>query len=217
MHVFLLDIPRLEFAALIPKGDYVTLAMLGEEIDDELVMRFLDSPEVRAGFPTDLIPAVCACAPVINVKGPERPFGERVVLVGDAGTTRLYKDGIGAAYRTAKAAAETAIIHGVSQDDFERHYLPACRAIATDNRFGRLIFFFTIAARKSKLVRRAVLRMTAREQRRSGGRYMSSVLWNMFTGSAPYRDVFFDALRPGFLFGLVRSLVAGLRPVRKGG
>ena len=37
MHVFLLDIPRLEIAALIPKGDYVTLAMLGEEIDDDLV------------------------------------------------------------------------------------------------------------------------------------------------------------------------------------
>ena len=28
MHVFLLNLPRLEFAALIPKGDYVTLCML---------------------------------------------------------------------------------------------------------------------------------------------------------------------------------------------
>jgi flavin-dependent dehydrogenase len=37
MHVFLLDIPRLEFAALIPKGDYVTLCLLGDDIDDELV------------------------------------------------------------------------------------------------------------------------------------------------------------------------------------
>jgi flavin-dependent dehydrogenase len=217
MHVFLLDIPRLEFAALIPKGDYVTMAMLGEEIDDDLVRQFLSSPEVRAAFPTELIPAVCACAPVINVKGPERPFGERVVLVGDAGITRLYKDGIGAAYRTAKAAAETAIVHGVSKEDFELHYLPSCRAIANDNLFGRLIFFFTIAARKSKFVRTAVLRMTAREQQRAGGRHMSGVLWNMFTGSAPYRDVFFNTLRPGFLFGLFRSLVAGLRPSHKEG
>ena len=120
MHVFLLDIPRLEFAALIPKGDSVTLAMLGEEIDDDLVRRFLDSPEVREAFPVDSIPSVCMCGPVINVKGPERPFGERVVLIGDAGTTRLYKDGIGAANRTARAAAETAIIYGISIEDFER-------------------------------------------------------------------------------------------------
>ena len=29
MHVFLLHLPRLEFAALIPKGDYVTVVLLG--------------------------------------------------------------------------------------------------------------------------------------------------------------------------------------------
>ncbi len=212
MHVFLLDIPRLEFAALIPKGDYVTMAMLGDEIDTDLIKQFLDSPEVQAAFPTDSMPAVCSCAPVINVKGPERPFGERVVLIGDAGTTRLYKDGIGAAYRTAKAAAETAIVHGVSAHDFDQHYFPTCRAIATDNMFGRLIFFFTIAVRKSRYARKAVLRMTAREQRRRTGLHMSGVLWNMFTGSAPYRDVFVNSLHPGFLYGLARSLVVGVRP-----
>ncbi|GAG26498.1 unnamed protein product, partial [marine sediment metagenome] len=37
MHVFLLDLPRLEFAAIIPKGDYVSVCLLGEDIDKELV------------------------------------------------------------------------------------------------------------------------------------------------------------------------------------
>lgn len=217
MHVFLLDIPRLEFAALIPKGDYVTLAMLGDDLDDDLIRRFLESPEVRAAIPTSRIPAVCACAPVINVKGPARPFGDRVVLIGDAGTTRLYKDGIGAAYRTAKAAAETAIVHGITASDFERHYLPTCRGIARDNAFGRLIFFFTMAVRKSRFIRKAVLRMTTREQGKRKGRHMSGVLWNMFTGSRPYRDVFYDAVKPGFLFGLARSLLAGFQPPHKEG
>jgi len=41
MHVFLLDIPRVEFAALIPKGDYVTLCMLGDNLDKELVAQFI--------------------------------------------------------------------------------------------------------------------------------------------------------------------------------
>ena len=166
----------------------------------------------KKAFPVGEVPSVCSCAPVINMKGPERPFGERVVLIGDAGTTRLYKDGIGAAYRTSKAAAETAIVYGVSAHDFEKHYFPTCRAIAIDNLFGHVIFFFTIAIRKSKYLRMAVLRMTAREQRRRAGRHMSGVLWNMFTGSAPYRDVFFNSLHPGFLYGLARSIVAGVRP-----
>ncbi len=44
MHVFLLDIPRLEFAAIIPKGDFVTMCMLGDDLDQELVHTFLRSP-----------------------------------------------------------------------------------------------------------------------------------------------------------------------------
>jgi flavin-dependent dehydrogenase len=217
MHVFLLDVPRLEFAALIPKGDFVTLAMLGDDLDDELVERFLAAPEVRATLPIDRVPAVCRCAPVINVKGPRRPYAHRVVLIGDAGTTRLYKDGIGAAYRTAKAAAETAVLHGVSAADFADHFGPTCGAIAVDNAFGRVIFFITIAVRRSRCAQKAVLRMAASEQRRSRRQPMSRVLWNMFTGSAPYREVFFDTLRPAFVIGLARSLGAGLRPLNWGG
>ena len=41
---------------------------------------------------------------------------------------------------------------------------------------------------------------------------MSSVLWNMFTGSAPYREIFMGTLHPGFLGGLVWNLAAGLWP-----
>ena len=31
MHVFLLDIPRLTFAAIIPKGEFATLVLLGDQ------------------------------------------------------------------------------------------------------------------------------------------------------------------------------------------
>ncbi len=216
MHVFLLDIPRLEFAAFIPKGDYVTMAMLGEEIDRPLIARFLGAPEVKAAFPVDAVPGVCTCAPLINVKGPRRPYGDRVALVGDMGVTRLYKDGIGAAFRTAKAAAEAALIHGISASALEEHYMPTCRAIAVDNRFGHVIFAFTTIFRRSAFARRVVLRMTAREQEGKGGKHMSHVLWNMFTGSTPYRDVFVKTLHPGFVWGLVRSFVLCLFAGRGG-
>ncbi|MBC8017811.1 MAG: hypothetical protein H7X83_04720, partial [Verrucomicrobia bacterium] len=47
MHVFLLNLSRLEFAAIIPKGDYVTVCLLGKDIDASLVESFFNSPEVR--------------------------------------------------------------------------------------------------------------------------------------------------------------------------
>jgi flavin-dependent dehydrogenase len=217
MHVFLLDLPGLEFAALIPKGDYITLAMLGHDIDPELIREFLDTPAVRRSLPFDEIPCVCSCTPLINVKGPSHTFADRLVMIGDTGVTRLYKDGIGAAYRTAKAAAVTAILHGVSADDFRRHYEPVCRSIGTDNKFGKFLFAFTWLFRKVRFTRRAVLRMTAREQESENGtRRMSRVLWNLFTGSAPYREVFYDTIHPVFVGGLAKNLVLSVAPGRGG-
>lgn len=218
MHVFLLDIPRLEFAALIPKGDFVTLVMLGDEIDDALIDEFLMAPEVRRCFPTDTTPRVCHCSPLINMDPAERPFGDRVVFVGDCGVTRLYKDGIGAAYRTAKAAAETAVLFGVGADDFEKHYAPICRSIDTDNRIGKLIFGMTTLFKTFRFARRAVLRMAAREQRRRRRRRpMSGVLWNLFTGSAPYREILRDSVHPTFITHFAWNLLAGNVPGRRNG
>jgi hypothetical protein len=48
MHVFLLDIPRLEFAALVPKGDYMSLCLLGEDIDEDMVRALIESPELAS-------------------------------------------------------------------------------------------------------------------------------------------------------------------------
>jgi flavin-dependent dehydrogenase len=216
MHVFLLDLPHLEFAALIPKGDFVTLALLGDKIDDELVGAFLGSPEVQACFPEKLVPTpVCHCLPQINVRGTGQPFTDRIVLVGDSGVTRLYKDGLGAAYRTAKAAARAAVFHGVSERDFREHYWPACRSIDSDNSIGRLIFSVSHLLQRARFTRRGLLRMTANEQRQEGKeRHLSGVLWDLFTGSAPYRNILKRTLHPAFIAGLGWNLAASNWPLR---
>ena len=212
MHVFLLSIPRLEFAALIPKGEFVTMVMLGDELDQELVHAFLDDPTVRRCFPTDEKPVVCSCSPLINMGATKRPYGDRIVMIGDSGVTRLYKDGIGASYRTAKAAAATAVYQGISADTFEEHYWPACKAISSDNAIGKVIFGVTTLFKHSKISRRAILRMTSLEQEQEKAPHMSSVLWNMFTGSAPYKEIFTSTLHPGFIGSLVWNLAHGMRP-----
>jgi flavin-dependent dehydrogenase len=218
MHVFLLDIPRLEFAALIPKGEFVTMCLLGDEVDQELVHAFLNAPEVRRCFPVDATPCVCSCSPLINVHGSRQPFADRLVVVGDGGVTRLYKDGIGAAFRTAKAAASTAVFQGVSEEAFQRHYGPTCKAIAFDNMIGKGLFTFAHLFKHARFSRRAVLRMTRAEQaRRNRPRRLSSVLWNMFTGSAPYREIFVGSLHPAFVGGLLWNLGLGLWPRVAGG
>ncbi|KPJ60889.1 MAG: hypothetical protein AMJ46_04120 [Latescibacteria bacterium DG_63] len=213
MHVFLLDIPRLEFAAIIPKGDYVTVCLLGQDIDNSLVQSFMDSREVRRC----LLPewgakeGSCQCWPRISVEGAIHPFSDRVVFIGDCGVTRLYKDGIGAAYRTAKAAATTAVFQGVSAADFAKHYWPVCRTISSDNAIGKLSFMATRQIQKRRFARRALYRMTLAEQTDEGRRRrMSMVLWDMFTGSAPYREVFLRTLHPVFLARLLWNVAVSV-------
>jgi flavin-dependent dehydrogenase len=217
MHVFLLNIPRLEFAALIPKGEYVTACLLGEDIDNSLIDAFLDAPEVKQCFPPSWRPEAmsCKCSPRISVRGAARPFADRLVFIGDSGVTRLYKDGIGAAYRTAKAAATTAVLHGVSAADFENHYAPVCRGIERDNGIGRKIFAVSREVQKRRFARKAIVRMVAAEQAGGSSRRMSTILWDMFTGSAPYRDILVQAAHPRFVTGLLRATLASLLPFNR--
>jgi flavin-dependent dehydrogenase len=202
MHIFLLDIPRLDCAAIIPKGDYLTVCLLGQDVDRDLIRTFFESPAVQRFFPNGqkLAAGTCHCSPRINEREATNPYMDRVVLVGDCGATRLYKDGIGAAYRTAKAAARTAVFCGVSAHDFRTHYRPVYRSIVRDNRYGRFIFAAVHWIKAFAPTLNGVLRMTAREQTSfAAARRMSIVLWDMFTGSAPYADTFFRTMDPRFL------------------
>jgi flavin-dependent dehydrogenase len=191
MHVFLLSIPRLEFAAIIPKGEYATMCLLGEEIDNALGDAFARSPEVRAIMPPDWDPEArsCQCLPHINVHGVDKPYADRIVFIGDSGVTRLYKDGIGAAYRTAKAAARTVLFEGVSERAFHDHFLPVCRSIQKDNWLGHYAFVLTRVAQRLRILRRALLAVTRDEQRSGRRPRLSGVLWDIFSGSAPYSDI----------------------------
>ncbi|MBI4282976.1 MAG: cyclic nucleotide-binding domain-containing protein [Chloroflexi bacterium] len=209
MHAFLLNIPKLEFAAIIPKGDYATTCLIGDDIDAEFVDSFVKIPTVGKYLAEsqDHRAAACRCAPLASLGDAVHPFGDRVVLLGDCGMTRLNKDGIGSAYRVAKVAAVTALFRGISSEDFRQGYWPICQAIVRDNRYGRIIYWVVSIIKKNRFLTRAVMRMARGEQARSSRqRRMSRVLWDMFTGSAPYRDVFYRCLHPAFLGRLAWSI-----------
>lgn len=219
IQIFLLQIPGLEFGMLIPKREYITVCLLGEEIDKDLAQAFLDAPEVQACLPAGLNTArfSCQCSPRINIRAAQHPYADRIVFVGDCSATRLYKDGVGSAYRTAKVAASTAIFHGVSGEDFERHYRPALEAIEADNDIGRLILRVISLVRNQRFARKAMLRMVLREQDKpSQRRHMSTVQWDMYTGSGTYKQILLRMLHPAFLLRLGYESLISLLPEKTG-
>jgi len=218
IHLFLPKMPRLDFACLIPKGEFATLCLMGQDIDQHLVQSLMDTPEVRECLPANwsMPQDFCHCSPRMNTQGAVQPFADRIVFIGDSGVTRLNKDGIGAAYRTAKAAAVTAIFDGISAEDFRRHYWSVCQAIKRDNRFGKMIFAFTHQIQRRRFLRRGVLRTVSREQEAEGGSMrLSMVFWDTFTGSAHYRDVFLRTLHPSFLGRFLWDIAAGFWPLNR--
>lgn len=202
MHVFLLKLDGVDFAALIPKGEFLTMCLIGEGIDSQKVDSFMEHPSVKQCLPNgkSIASGACHCSPKISLGEATKPFGDRVVMIGDCGISRLNKDGMGSAYRTAKAAATTAIFEGISSSDFQKHYWPICKGISRDNQLGKIIFTTVNVMKRAQFSVRGALRMCQKEQPKPGRqKRMSVVFWDMFTGSAPYREVFMRTLHPLFL------------------
>jgi hypothetical protein len=213
MHVFLLNLPDVMFGALIPKGNYVTMVLLGKNITSDVVRVFLTSGAVTSCFPpgSDL-PEItnCECYPAINIRGGRSAYADRVVLIGDSASSKLYKNGLGAACLTARAAAKTAVFHGISQKDFHKWYQPACSAMDTDNNIGKIIFHITSVIQRSPLLKHGMLSMVINEQGKEiSKRPMSSILWDTFTGGAPYSSIFRRSLNPVFIGLFIWHVIKG--------
>lgn len=198
--------PRgLMFGALIPKGEYLNISLLGTGLTADAVPDFLEAQGLSPSIPTPP-GSLCGCTPRIAVRAAHRLFGNRWVAIGDAAATRLYKDGIGSAYTTAKAAMETAVGQGIGAADFRRHYAPACRRIAQDNVFGQWLFrLWSRALNAPQLLNawKTALREEAGGISRS--RTHMRILWGMFTGDEAYGILLLLALSPASLRPLWRA------------
>ena len=209
VYVFLINQPGVKFAAITPKGSYVTVSILGKDITRQTVIDFLNHPEVKSKFPDswNIPDAFCRCVPKINVGAARHPFTDRIVMIGDASSARLYKDGIGSAYLTAKAAANTAILYGVSETDFRKYYYPSCRKIDRDNLFGKIMFSFTDIINQTPILREALLNTTRHEQiHPETGYKCSTILWDTFTGNEQYTDIFLRAFNYKLLLRILVNI-----------
>jgi len=197
------------FAGLIPKGPFVSVSLLNHQRSKDKVGRFLDLAEVQ-----DVLTAkperVCGCNPRIAVSKAQNFYADRFVAIGDAAVTRLYKDGIGSAFLTARQAAQVALELGVAADAFHRGYAPLCRALDRDNRVGRLLFALWGYMQNNRRFSRAWLNVLfAEEGMVRAQQYGHRILWSMFTGDDSYQTIARYLCHPGmifkFLLGLFRS------------
>lgn len=213
-HVYVGQQTGLIFGALIPKGNYLSLSLLGHDFAGDPVKAFLARGDC-AWLDEAGATGLCGCRPKIATTSARFFFGDRFVVVGDAGVTRLYKDGIGSAYQTAWQAAKTAFEIGISEQAFARGYAPLCRSIALDNQIGKLLFA-PWEGRHPKLYdlwERCWLHVLLSEEplalREQRGHL---AIWNLLTGDDTYWRILRDILNVRTIAMLIVGFLVGKKP-----
>jgi hypothetical protein len=206
----------LEHTALIPKGRFLTVAIIGKCIDEAVLPRdgqrivrdFLTLPQIDRILPgLTGAPLACACAPRMTVTTATSPFGDRFAIIGDAVGSRLNKDGLYSAHATASRLAETVLHDGVDQQALARGYGKTVKWLVADNRFGRMVFAVSRVAFTIPVLSRIMYQAFATEYkvRDARSRPLSAVLWKISSGTADYREV----LREMCGYAVLRSIFAG--------
>lgn len=194
------------FGALIPKGKYMNVSLLGRNLSTDAVSDFIEAQAMSYHLHST-VGSLCGCTPRIAVGTSKKYFGRRWVAVGDAAVSRLYKDGIGSAFFSAKRAIDVALQKGISANAFRRHYAPFCRNVAADNRYGRYLFRIWALTYRNRLLRRVWRHAIQAEAGwPSDRRVHIRILWGMLTGDDPYRELFKLSISPLAMLGLLNGL-----------
>jgi flavin-dependent dehydrogenase len=207
MHAFLPAHQQIEFGAITPKGNHLSLNIAGRSVDSAMMKSFLKEPMARnelvsfdrAGeFDSDDLRYFKGRFPRSIARG---YYGDRYVMVGDAsGLVRAFKGkGVTSAIQTGTIAASTILLHGISNEAFHSHYRSSNLETVRDLPYGRLLRLATIAAARIRFID-PILRAARTESR------LYEALYDAVSGRSTAREIWISFLSLGSIFSIIRSL-----------
>lgn len=198
IHAFLpSSLSSVEFGAITPKGNHLSINIAGKKVTAGLMDRFLDLPIVKQVLPENL-EKILPHLYYFKGKFPTLPangtFGDRYVMVGDAaGFNRPFKGkGINSAIFTGIRAAETIVDHGYSKQAFQK-YLESCCQLTDDVPYGTALRFLVLQCFRFRLIDAAIA--TAKEEP-----MLKKAFFNIVSGQETYKKTWRDIKGPVFLF-----------------
>ncbi len=141
IQAFMLSFGGLEFGAITPKSDHISVNIAGRRVSSEVMLKFLRSAPVQRFLP----PKQRAEKPLNYFTGrfpisqAAHLFGDRYVTIGDAaGLIRPFKGkGINSAILTGNFAARCILNAGVSRRAFKEVYMKDCEVFTQDLYYGK--------------------------------------------------------------------------------
>lgn len=209
-----LGIDPIKFAAFTPKGDYITVSLIGKkDVTKQHLVKLLKHPIAQDLLPDGWkIPRnLCICFPKIPITHSKNPFADRMVIIGDASISRFYKSGIESAFITAQLAAKTAFEHGVTRNTFKKdYYKEARRLLARDNFYGHLIYNINGFVTSKRHLVTPYLQYAKEKKGSWAADRINETLWGMVTGNLPYKKIFFRFASPRFQITLLPITVLAI-------
>jgi flavin-dependent dehydrogenase len=205
IHAFLIAALPLEFGAITPKGNHLSINIAGERVDAPTMDRFLGLPAVRATLPEayrQTLPELTYFKGKFPTLPAKAPLGERYIMVGDAaGLNRPFKGkGINSAVTTGLRAAEAIAAFGLTRNAFEQ-YIKGCCELTDDIPYGRMLR--AVANRFSKYGLLDGVFDTARKEPA-----LQKAMFNIVSGQETYKKTWQEARNVGLL---LRTFWASLR------
>ncbi len=198
-YLFPPGIPNLEFGAITPKGDHITVNVAGAAADVEDIFSFLSLDMVREHLP----PVSLDGQEVYRGKFPGSPargaVGEGYLTVGDStGWLRPFKGkGINMAIETGILAAETMVESGISLASFRR-YEERTSPLREDYAYGTWMRNLCKIGEMTGMLG-TVVSMAKVDQG------VHDALFNAVSGHDSFRNIFRRNARPSMLVSVVRN------------
>lgn len=211
IHAFLLPIKKVEFGAVTPKRNHLTVNIAGMKISSDMMDEFLRFPSVRAILPRTFDPWNNELM-YFKGKFPFRVsrgfYGDRYVVVGDAaGLLRPFKGkGVNMSIVTSLRAAETIMTGGISEEAFEKHYRGACREIMEDIPYGKVLRRLALASSNSKFL--DTLIDVAKEEP-----LLRNALFNCVSAHRSFKDIFRETWSTKLIMKILRHTADFVRRV----
>ena len=214
IHIFSLGIKPITYATLTPRGRYVTVGLIGKtDLNKAHLHEFLVHPIIRHMFPEGwkMPNKHCICFPKIQTTQARHPFTHRFMILGNAAISRYFKNGIESTFVVSEIAARSIFETGVSENALLRgYYEPVKKLFGSDNFYGRKIFDLNEFITSRRRISFSYLSFLNSNRDLPLVKKQLEILWNMFTGSIPYREVFFKACNPISQFKLIPVTVTAL-------
>jgi hypothetical protein len=132
-----------------------------------------------------------------------------MAIIGDAFISRHLKNGIESSHDTARILAAAVASAGVSEPALRDHfYRPCLRLFRYDNVWGRALFGIYESVLRKGHLSDAYLRYVNREPAGESAT-QARILWAVFAGDAPYREIAREAFALRSLWRLARNLLGG--------